>query len=136
MVESELPSLDARPDLPQLSFALHHYRHLRKLHSYVLANSDQPLQLAEVAAHVGISPGRLSRLFQEKTGIAYSVWIRLERVARAAALLSRSDSPISEIAIGTGFQNSRTLERTFKQITGVTPTEYRRQKQQQQMSQK
>jgi transcriptional regulator GlxA family with amidase domain len=112
--------------MAQVAFALGHYRHLKKLHSYLLLNRDKPLCLSQAAAHVGISPSRLSHLFQEKTGIPFSRWIRRERVLRAKELLEGSDAPISEIAVAAGFRCSRTFERAFKQGNGISPSDYRK----------
>ncbi|MGH8223402.1 MAG: helix-turn-helix domain-containing protein [Woeseiaceae bacterium] len=132
--ESLREESERRPPIPRVAFALDYYRHLKKLHDYVLENPHKPLQLAEIASHVGISASRLSRLFHEKTGIPFSLWIRTERIARAEGLLCGSDMPISEIAISVGFNNSRTFERTFKQLRSITPSDFRKQKQAQQTS--
>lgn len=129
-------ALDSRPETAQVAFALNHYRHLKKLHRYVLLNADKPLKLSVVAAHVGISPSRLSRLFQQKAGITYSAWLRLDRISRAEELLARSDEAIANIAAAVGFCNSRTFERAFKLTSGMTPSEYRKQVRAQTLSQR
>jgi transcriptional regulator GlxA family with amidase domain len=108
-----------------IAFAFHHYRHLRKLHEYLLAYPERPPVLAEVAAHVGLSPRRLSRLFQQKTGIRFSRWIRWERVSRAKKLLRDSDAAITEVAIAVGFQSTRSFERAFKNVLGTTASQFR-----------
>jgi AraC family transcriptional regulator of adaptative response / DNA-3-methyladenine glycosylase II len=81
--------------------------------------------LAEIAAHIGVSPRRLSRLFQEKTGIPFSRWIRWERVSRAKKLLRDSDAAISDVAVAAGFRSTRTFERAFKDVLGITASQFR-----------
>ena len=109
----------------RIDFALQHYRHLRRLREYLLAHPERPPVLAEIAAHIGVSPRTLSRLFQKRTGIPFSRWIRWERVCRAKQLLRDSDTAISEVAIGVGFQTTRTFERAFKELFSTTPSQFR-----------
>ena len=106
--------------------ALNYYRHLTNLKKYVQHRWHEPFTLADAAAAIGISPSRLSRLFLEKTGVAFRLWVRHERVKRATRLLGSTEKSISEIAHAVGFRNSRTFERSFKKTTGVSPSQYRK----------
>jgi two-component system response regulator YesN len=110
----------------RVEFALGYYRHLVKLREYVARHLHEPFDVSEAASEVGISPSRLSHLFYEKTGVAFSDWVRQERIISSMSLLRVSDRSIGEIAHSVGFRNSRTFERSFKKATGLTPSEYRR----------
>jgi len=113
-------------DPERLAFAFRYYRHLARVRRYVDEHHDQPLRLREVAVSIGLSPSRLSHLFTEKVGLPFQVWIRLERVSRARALLSATDLSVTEVTYRVGFQSLRSFERAFKRFTGMTALEFRR----------
>ena len=46
------------------------------------------------------------------------------RVEKAADLLRTSNDKITDIAFNCGFNNVRTFNRVFKEMTGYTPTEF------------
>lgn len=54
-------------------------------------------------------------------------WLIEKKLARARQLLLRDDNPIADIAFDSGFENTAHFCRLFKQRTGVTPMQYRRQ---------
>ena len=119
---------DARPAdrSSKVEFALGYYRHLRKLRVYVDQHWQEPILLADIAASIGVSNSRLSRLFSDKTGIRFSDWLRYRRIQKAQDLLQSDDMAISDIAYSTGFRNSRSFERAFKIVNGISATEYRK----------
>jgi transcriptional regulator GlxA family with amidase domain len=110
----------------RVEFALGYYRHLMRLREYVVLHLHEPFGMSEVASEIGVSASWLSHLFQKKTGITFSDWVRHERVQCSMNLLRVSDRSVCETAIAAGFRNSRTFERAFKKATGLTPSEYRR----------
>lgn len=109
----------------RLEFAFSHYKALGKVRAYVMENLDKPLHVSEIAGSIGLSPSRLSHLFAETTGISLTHWIRYERVRRATAIIEKSNTPMAEIAYAVGFQTTRTFQRTFRNVTGMTATQYR-----------
>jgi AraC-like DNA-binding protein len=80
-----------------------------------------------VAAHLGLSPRQLHRLFACE-GTSVSLEIRRLRVARAQALLVREPArPVTDIAFACGFDSLATFYRCFRAETGTTATEWRSQ---------
>jgi two-component system response regulator YesN len=51
---------------------------------------------------------------------------RYIRIDRAKELLDFTDKSIAEIAEASGFSNQNYFTRTFKKITGMTPSHYRK----------
>ena len=49
-----------------------------------------------------------------------------KRVERAQSLLAQSDRTLSEIALTAGFADQSHLTRRFRQVVGITPSEFRR----------
>lgn len=86
----------------------------------------EALTLGEVASQVGVSRERLSRLFHDTLGITFSAYLSEVRLAEARNQLSGSSSRITEIAFSCGFQSLSQFNRCFRNIEGITPTEYRK----------
>jgi AraC-like DNA-binding protein len=85
----------------------------------------EELSLARVADFVTISPNYLSEEFKRVTGSKFVDYIARTRVEKACELLSISNLRISEIAFEVGFQSLSQFNRTFKRLSGKSPTEHR-----------
>jgi len=88
---------------------------------------DQKLDLTLIANRAGIHPVHLARQFRRHHGRTVGDYIRQVRTDAACQRLSRSDEPISEIALQTGFFDQSHFARTLKRLTGYTPAQYRKQ---------
>ena len=81
--------------------------------------------LAEIAEEVGVHPVHLARVFRRHHGCSMGEYARRLRVERAAEALTSTELPIGRIAHRTGFADHSHLSRTFRRITGESPSEYR-----------
>ncbi|WP_172979844.1 GlxA family transcriptional regulator [Agromyces agglutinans] len=86
---------------------------------------DEPLTLAQLAAHEHVSERTLVRRFRESTGMSVFDWITRERVNRAKELLERTDYRVSEIAAMVGLGSDESLRRNFERVVGTTASAYR-----------
>ena len=86
----------------------------------------ESLTLEGIAGTLGIHPVHMARAFRRHTGETIHETIRRLRVARARDLLLRTDEPIARIAHAVGFCDHSHLTRTFRRLTGTTPSRYRR----------
>ncbi len=93
--------------------------------TYLTLHLRERVSLADLAAHVALSPYYLSRLFSAATGMAPYTWLEHARVRRAAELL-RTEISIAEAAFQTGFSDQAHLTRRFKRVFGVPPGVYAR----------
>ena len=81
--------------------------------------------LAEIAAHIGVSPVYLTHVFQQVEGIPlYRYQLRL-RLARALDLLKDYTS-VTDLAFDLGFSSHSHFSAAFKQAYGQTPSAFRR----------
>ncbi|HEY1064820.1 MAG TPA: AraC family transcriptional regulator [Pirellulales bacterium] len=101
------------------------YGRLSKVVAYVAERYHQPIEIAELAAHVGISTSQLQREFSRHFGITPTSYLREVRIGMARRLLETSDAPVSTIAYDCGFFDQSHLTHHFKKITGMTPLKYR-----------
>ena len=60
-------------------------------------------------------------------------YIRHARINRAKSLLESTDKPIMRIAASVGFSDANYFTRSFKEIVGITPKQYRKLKKEEQI---
>lgn len=89
------------------------------------AACEQPLSLARLAREAGMSRYHFLRMFRGLVGMTPHQFLLHTRLHRAAALLRRSDRPISEIVFESGFGDLSTFNRRFRQVMGMSPSAYR-----------
>lgn len=89
------------------------------------ANLDQSIPIAKISDQVGTSHRSLDRLFQKHLGQSPGQHFRKLRLSRAAALLTQTGLPVSEIALNCGFSTPSHLGRYFKAEYNLTPKQYR-----------
>ena len=79
-------------------------------------------RLAEVS---GVSEAHFARSFKQAFGIPPHRYLLTRRIERAVALLRETDLPITDIAFDTGWASLGTFGRTFRDITGDSPSAIR-----------
>lgn len=98
----------------------------RAIRDYVDANLSEPLDLAGMAAELGLTPCLFARQFRISFGGPPYAWVMARRLARARRLLAETAQPIKQVAAICGFTDQAHLTRLFARETGVTPASYRR----------
>jgi len=81
----------------------------------------------EVAAYAYVSPSHLMRLFRSEMQSTVMDYALKQRFAVAEAWLKNSEMPIKQIASALGYSHAPQFNRIFKQIHGISPTEFRQQ---------
>jgi transcriptional regulator GlxA family with amidase domain len=87
---------------------------------------DQPLDVAAMSRHAGVSPRTFARRFREETGTTPLQWLLGRRVLEARRLLEESGLPVEAVAWRCGFGSAASLREHFRRATATTPTAYRR----------
>lgn len=100
-------------------------RRLQLAHQLIHDRFGEPLTVGEIARAVGAHPVYLVRAFRERYGLTVGEYLRRLRVEFACRQISRTDAPLARIAADAGFYDQSHFTRTFKRLTGMTPTEYR-----------
>lgn len=103
-------------------------KRMNTLQEYIAANYMEKITLKDIAGADHISKGECCRIFSrmlETTPFRYLVCFR---ISKSLKLLTSTDMSISEIAQHTGFGNSSYFTVCFKKEMGLTPNEYRKQK--------
>ena len=94
--------------------------------SYIENNLAEPINLLHLEQTFNVHRVHLSRQFKLETGCSPGSYIRNLRIEKAKAMLLKGQFTVSEIISQIGFRNSQSFYTAFKQITGVTPNEYRK----------
>jgi AraC family transcriptional regulator len=79
----------------------------------------------DLADKAGMSKYHFCRAFKKATGVSPIMFVNARRVALAKELLGREDLTISTVALKSGFNDFSNFNRSFKIMTGLTPTAYR-----------
>ena len=93
----------------------------------VTADMSTPLSAGELAREIDMSESQFSRFFRRVTGNTFTDFVNRIRVNRACQLLMDSDRQVTHICYEVGFQNVANFNRRFRDIKGMTPSEFRRQ---------
>ena len=89
-----------------------------------IIRSDFTVEL--LAGEMNISRRTLERKTEALTGLNPVVFIRTVKIRQAAFLIAEKGLDISEAAFSTGFSSLSYFSRTFREIIGVKPSDYRR----------
>jgi AraC family transcriptional regulator len=90
------------------------------------SNLHEPIRVPEAAAAARLSISHFTRAFRRSVGEPPSTYLRRLRVQRAEKLMLATDDSLAKIAIDCGFADQSHLCRIFRQVTEMTPSEWRR----------
>lgn len=151
--DSPLPTLDSRPSTlhprpstldspPLIQYHLSEpeivdpdEEMMGKLMQYIEQHiSDENLRIEDMADAVGQGRTVFYNKVKQIVGLSPSDFLRQIRMERAILLVERSKLSFSEIAYSSGFSDPKYFSKCFKKETGMTPSEYRKVKQQSESS--
>ena len=89
------------------------------------AASHEEWPVRRLARVSGVSEAHFARSFKQAFGLPPHRYLLTRRVERAKALLRDTELSITEIAFETGWESLGTFGRTFRDITGESPTTIR-----------
>jgi AraC-like DNA-binding protein len=92
---------------------------------YLEDRVDGRVQVAELAAMVGVSASHLAALFREATGGGVLAHHNALKMARARALLDTTDLPVAEVGRRVGLEDPFYFSRQFSRTHGMSPRAYR-----------
>ena len=98
---------------------------LRRIKELVHAKMEEDLSLDEMAQSVGLSTAHFARMFRKSTGETPHQFVLRQRVERAKAMLRAPDARVLDVAVACGFKTQQHFAQVFRDVWGVSPTEYR-----------
>lgn len=97
-----------------------------RVKSFIYHHFDEPLTTEILADQVFLSPGYLSFIFKQETGVNLNRFIRDYRMEKAKELLETTNLKVVQIAEKVGFSNNSYFGRSFREYFGSTPESCRK----------
>lgn len=94
--------------------------------SYIEANYQQKLDLADISSQIHISKFHFCKVFREATGMTVSQYVNALRLYHAQTLLLETKKSVSDIAYECGFGSTQNFNLFFKKELLLTPRAYRK----------
>jgi AraC-like DNA-binding protein len=99
----------------------------QELKDLIQDHIDENITLKEISKDLDINPSYLSREFSKHfDNLSFGEYIRKQRIEKAKELITSFTYSLTDIAYLTGFSDQSHFTRIFKQHTGESPSEYRR----------
>ena len=100
-------------------------KRINDIFDFVINNYEKSISLDEAAKIANLSTTAFCRFFKERTRKSFTEFVNEVRIGEACKLLMNNDFNISQICYEVGFNNISNFNRKFKEITDLTPKEYR-----------
>lgn len=98
---------------------------LLQVRLWVLSHLEDGVTLDLVAKKMGYSSSHFSRIFKQKMGMGFNLFVTKIKIEMAKRYLEQEEWKIYDIAAKTGYENAAYFSRIFHQEVGMTPLEYR-----------
>ena len=99
---------------------------INRIRDYIRKNYQKRLSLDDIADEFFINRTYLSELFRERLGKNFVQYKNEVRIEQAKILLKDTQLPVSQIAAQCGFDNTSYFALVFRQITGLSPGQFRK----------
>ncbi len=91
---------------------------------YVERNIEKPITVGGIAESLGYSTYHISHLFKAKMNVTLQDYIANKKVGEAKRLIERGRYTLTEISDKLGYLSIQSFSRSFKNKTGLSPTQY------------
>ena len=97
---------------------------VRQVVAWIGQNIDRPISLSEICTKAMMNKSTLERVFRQQMGTSIISYCRQLKIEHAKKMLREEKMNVTQIAERLGFSSIHYFSRTFKKITGMTPSEY------------
>jgi len=97
-----------------------------KINQYINEHYGENIGRNIIAEEFFLAPEYLAKVYKKETGVSINEAIANIRVEQAKTMLDRGER-VSDVAEKVGFDNFTYFSTTFKKVTGVSPTQYKKQ---------
>ena len=94
-----------------------------KIIEFINDNITSDITTMSISKSLYIDRGKLSKIFSKYSGMPLNDYINKLRVSKANELFEKGSS-VTEAALESGFQSVRTFNNVYKELMGITPSQY------------
>lgn len=98
---------------------------LHRIYSYIETNFQQKVDVNEVAKLAHLTTSAFCRYFKKSTHLTFTDFLNQYRINQAKKLLLHGKN-VTEACYNSGFENLSYFNKTFKKLTGVNPSHFKR----------
>lgn len=98
---------------------------LHNIIDYCTHNFKEDITLDDIAENLHLSKYYISHLINKNLNQNFNEYINSLRISEACNILKETNIKIADISENVGFGTIRSFNRSFKQIIGISPAEYR-----------
>lgn len=102
-------------------------KRIKAMLQYIQEHHAEGLTLAKIAQSAAVSKNECLRCFQHMIGRTPIQYVKQVRIQKAMEMLSATDRKIADIGTACGFQEMSYFAKTFRELQGCTPGEFRKQ---------
>lgn len=99
---------------------------INHIYQFVRAHFQRPIRLEEMAREVNMTVPAFCRYFKKISRKTFTQFTNEYRVVHACKLLAENQLTVSEVCMESGFNNFSHFNRLFKELTGKSPSAYRK----------
>lgn len=94
---------------------------------YIQLNYNKNIHIQDIADYIGITRSYLYYLFHKSEKLSPQRYLLNYRMQKARKLLTTTDMLIKDIALSIGYEDSLAFSKAFRNYTGLSPSDYRKQ---------
>lgn len=102
------------------------YERLQGIFNFVRENFKRQISLDEVANIASLTSPSFARYFKKVTGKTFTHFVNEYRLVHASKLLAETSLSITDVCFESGFNNFSHFNKQFKEYTGKSPSDYRK----------
>ena len=115
------------PDTRSTASSLKYRNYVNTLDQYISRHYAEQIRIDDIAAELHLCSKQVSRIINKEYGMSLSRFVHRHRMSIACMLLKNTSLSLSQISESVGYEYENYFFRTFKEMYGMTPTEYREQ---------
>jgi len=115
-----LSSLDYKPGILNSEDKVR----METIFRFVIKNYPNKIFLEEIASLIHMTPHSFCRYFKSRTTKVFSSFVNEVRIGNSCKMLRENKHTISQVCYESGFNYLSNFNRRFKEIKGMTPSEY------------
>jgi two-component system response regulator YesN len=101
-------------------------REVSQVMSWIEERYKENLNLQQIADEVQMSYNYFGMLFKKETGLSFIDYLQQVRIEKARELLLNTNKKMYDIMEDVGYSDQSYFSRSFKKVTGIRPSEFRR----------